>query len=88
MLWLVIFPKKSRILESGQKGHLVLSAAKVFFTRMYYCWEFPSCPVVRLCFPMQGAVGWILIRKLGSHMPRGSKKNKTKLKHRNNIVTS
>ena len=31
MLWLVIFPKKSRILESGQKGHLVLSAAKVFF---------------------------------------------------------
>ena len=29
MLWLVIFPKKSRILESGQKGHLVLSA-KIF----------------------------------------------------------
>ena len=46
MLWLVIFPKKSRILESGQKGYLVLSA-KIFFTRMYYCWDFPGSPVVK-----------------------------------------
>lgn len=56
MLWLVIFPKKSRILESGQKGHLVLSA-KIFLQECIIVGTFLAAQWLKTLLSSAGGCG-------------------------------